>query len=340
MQGKRPPKPTTCTLQVTYRCQLDCQHCSAARFTTRERDELTTEEWLDVIKQAVDMGVYTVVFTGGEPLLREDIYELIASVDENRAQPAMFSNGLLLTDEVVAKLREAGLFSLMVSLDDCRPDVHDENRRVPGGFKRACEGVRRAVEGGLLVGVSTYAAPEDVADGRIEKIIETARDLGVHEITIFDIVPTGKLLPLEEKFLLDQDDKARIIELERDYNSRDGYPHVVTQAFVNGPLGAGCFAGFIQFYMTAYGDVNPCDFTPLTFGNICDESLETIWHRMLSHEAYGERSDHCRMQDPEFRRKYIDDIPEQILLPWPAFEDLREQPHCPHTKEGCRVCAG
>ncbi len=339
VQGRRPPRPTTCTLQVTYRCQLDCRHCSAARFTTRDRAELTTEHWLDTIQQAIDLGVYNIVFTGGEPLLRKDVFELVESVDKERAQASMFSNGILLTDETAARLKEAGLYAIMVSLDDVRPEKHDEYRRIDGGFDQACEGIARALDAGLLVGVSTYAFPEDVAEGRVEQMMELGAELGVHEITIFDTVPTGKLLPLEQDQLLTPDDKARIIEIMRDYNERDGYPHVIAQAFVNGPEGAGCFAGFIQFYMTAYGDVNPCDFTPLTFGNIQDDSLENIWNRILGHDAYGERSDHCRMQDPEFRAQYIDDIPEKVLLPWPASDDVREQVHCPHAADGCHSCA-
>jgi MoaA/NifB/PqqE/SkfB family radical SAM enzyme len=329
VQGRDLVRPTTCTLQVTTRCQLDCYHCSAARFKSGEREELTTEQWTDVVRQAEDLGVNNIVFTGGEPLLRKDICDLIAAVNADRANAAMFTNGLLLTDERVAHLREAGLFSMMVSLDDVRPEKHDELRRVPGGFAKTVEGIRRALDGGLLVGISTYAGPDDVREGRAEQIVELAREIGVHEITIFDTVPTGKLLPLEHRWLLADEDKRQLIALERRYNAMEGYPHVITQAFINGPEGAGCFAGYIQFYMTAYGDVNPCDFTPLTFGNIRDEPLPAIWERILEHPAYCRRSDHCRMQDPGFRRTYIDDIPGDALLPWPATEELLEQAHCP-----------
>jgi MoaA/NifB/PqqE/SkfB family radical SAM enzyme len=329
VQGRDLVRPTTCTLQVTTRCQLDCYHCSAARYKSGERDELSTEEWLDVIRQAEHLGVNNIVFTGGEPLLRQDVFDLIAAVDPDRANAAMFTNGLLLTDTRIARLREAGLFSLMVSLDDVRPEKHDELRRVPGGFAKSVEGIRRALDGGLLVGISTYAGPDDVREGRAEQIIELARKIGVHEITIFDTVPTGKLLPLEHEWLLSDEDKRQLVALEKKYNALEGYPHVITQAFINGPDGAGCFAGYIQFYMTAYGDVNPCDFTPLTFGNIRDEPLLPIWERILAHPAYCHRSDHCRMQDPEFRRAYIDDIPGDVLLPWPATEELLAQAHCP-----------
>ncbi len=335
--GKEPPTPTTCTLQVTARCQLDCAHCSAARFKTRERQELTTEEWKSVLRQSVDLGIFNIVFTGGEPLLRKDIYELIAAVDPQRANAMMFTNGLLLTEENVQRLRDAGLFSAMVSLDDPRPEEHNRLRGRESGFQDATAGIRNALEAGLLVGISTYAGPDDVRSGRTEQMIEFAREVGVHEITVFDVVPTGKLLPLEHDQLLTEADKDRLIELEQHYNKLGDYPHIITQAFINGPQGAGCFAARVQYYMTTYGDVTPCDFTPLTFGNIRDDRLEDIWDRMLAHPAYCQPSDHCRMQDPEFRHQYIDDIPQQGLLPWPATEQVAScSPHGPHA---CRVCA-
>ncbi len=329
MQGRRPYRPTTCTLQVTARCQLNCYHCSAARYRTPKRAELTTEEFKSVIRQAEDLGVYNIVLTGGEPLLHPDLLEIIQYVNRDRAQAQMFTNGLLIDDQTARRLADAGLYAAMVSIDDPRSEVHESLRCVKGGFEKAIAGARRLKNQGILVGISTYASPEDVREGRVQEMIELAREIGADEITIFDLVPTGKLLDTQEDQLLSPEDKAQIIAIERDYNARPGYPHVVTQAFVNGPEGAGCFAGAIQFYMTAYGDINPCDFTPLTFGNVRDEPLAVIWDRMLSHPAYQERCDHCRMQDPEFRAKYIDDIPDDVLLPWPAFEELRRFPHCP-----------
>lgn len=340
VRGRRPVWPSSCTLQVTARCQLDCYHCSAARFTNRSRQELSTAEWQEVIRQAMDLGIFNIVFTGGEPLLRPDICELIAAVDQERAQPMLFSNGLLLSEDMVKRLRRAGLYAVNVSLDDPRPEIHNRLRRAPQGFEQATEGIRRALDGGLLVGISTYAGPAAVRAGLVEQMIELARDLGVHEVTVFDIVPTGKLLPLEENGLLSAADKQHLVAMERDYNSRPDYPHIITQAHVNGPEGAGCFGGFSQFYMTAYGDVDPCDFTPLTFGNIRDESLEAIWRRMLSHDAYRERCSHCRMQDADFRRQYIDHIPAGALLPWPACEELQNRPHGPQTVSAPAVAGG
>jgi len=69
----------------------------------------------------------------------------------------------------------------------------------------------------------------------------------------------------------------------------------------------------------------------LFFGNIRDEPLVAIWERLRAHPAYCQRSDHCRMQDPEFRRRYIDGIPRDVPLPWPATEELLDHANCPRT---------
>jgi MoaA/NifB/PqqE/SkfB family radical SAM enzyme len=312
------PLPATATLQATTRCQADCIHCSAARHRRRDRPELSTDEYKALIRQAEAIGVVNIVFTGGEPLLREDIFELVSWVDKDEAIAMVFTNGLLLTEENVKKLKDAGIFSIMVSVDSPEPEAHNAMRRVPRCWEQAVAGIERALANGMLCGISTYATPQRVREGQAMDMIELGRRLGVHEITIFDIVPTGRLLREDEHVLLTPDDKRDLCDLEDDINEREGYPHVITQAHVNGPTGAGCYGGWFQFYGTAYGDITPCDFTPLSFGNFRDAPLADIWDKMTSHPAYCEHWDHCRMQDADFRRCYIDRIPDGGPFPFPV----------------------
>jgi len=312
------PRITTATLQVTARCQADCIHCSAAKHRDREREELTTEEWKRIIRETEQLGVVNIVFTGGEPLLRRDIYELIAWVDRKEAEPMMFTNGLMLTQEVVDRLAAAGLYGCNVSLDSPDEAEHDAMRRVPGCFRRAAEGLQRLKAAGILTGISTYATPQRVRTGKVRQLVELGREWGVHEMTIFDTVPTGRLLHEDESGLLTDEDKAYLIDLEEEINAKPDYPAIITQAKINGPRGTGCFAGWYQFYMTAYGDVMPCDFTPLSFGNVRKEALSAIWDRLISHPAYRDPCNHCRMQDPQFRAAFINRIPDEGPFPYPA----------------------
>ena len=100
-----------------------------------------------------------------------------------------------------------------------------------------------------------------------------------------------------------------------------GRLRVITQSWTNSGRGfsllIGCLAANLQCHVTAQGDLTPCDFTPLSFGNVRDADVAELWQRMLEHPAYAKRSLHCRMQYPEFRQTYIETIPEGASLPYP-----------------------
>jgi len=325
--------PGTCTLSVTPRCPCRCVHCSADRFVVNGRPELTTDELKSIIEQSVDLGVSNVVFTGGEPLARRDLPELVDHVDKTRAHAMIFTSGVLLSEKTVAELAEAGLDSMNVSIDADTPEVHDRLRGVPGAFEKAMSGARLAREAGILTGISTYGCHETVTNGELEHLVRMARDEGFHEITIFDCVPTGKFLSRPD-VIMGRKDIKRIRALADAYNA-DGHPFgVVAQAKANGYDGGGCFGGFAQFYMTCYGDINPCDFNPISFGNVAEEPLETIWRRMVSHHEFAPHRHSCRMQSARYRRRYIEPITDEETLPvridrLPGDGTLREPAQAP-----------
>lgn len=312
--------PTTATLAITHRCQCRCKHCSAADFMRTDQAEVPPERMLRLIEEVQALGVVTIIFVGGEPLLHRRIYDYIRHVDYDQARPMIFTNGLLLTEERVRKLVDAGLYSLFISIDSPIPQEHDRLRGVKGCWQKAIDGARRCVEAGLLTGISTYATREALQNGQVERMVKLTTEIGAHEVTIFDVVPTGKLLREEEGVLLTEEDKEVLRALSRRCKTEPQLPGAQVQAHVNSAMGFGCFAAYFQFYMTSSGHITPCDFTPLAFGNIQDEPLRDIWLRMTSHEAYRDRCDHCRMQDPEFRAKYIDTIPDESQMPYPISQ--------------------
>jgi len=306
--------PATSTLSVTPRCPCKCVHCSADRFITPDRRELTTEELKRVIDETLDLGVCTMIFTGGEPMARADLADLVAHVDKTRAHTMIFTSGVLLSETNVAKLAEAGLGSMNVSLDADTAEAHDELRRMPGAFRKAMDGARRAREAGILTGISTYGCHESVNSGALEHLLQIARDEGFNEVTIFDCVPTGKFLSRPD-VIMGRKDIKRIRALADRYNASDHPMGVTAQAKANAYDGGGCFGGFAQFYMTCYGDVNPCDFNPISFGNVTEEPLETIWRRMVAHPEFSPHRHSCRMQSQRYRAKYIEPIRDEETLP-------------------------
>ena len=310
--------PKAATIAVTYACQCECLHCSAGLYLNPANKELSTEEMKDTIDQCLKLGATNITFTGGEPLLRPDIYDLIAHVDRDEAVTQLFTNGLLLSKENIKKLKEAGLYSLEVSLDSPDPEEHDRFRGIKGCFEKAVAGIKTALEEGLLVGISTYVTKESLRNGKFEELIRFGRDLGVHEVSIFDTVPTGKYINAEELMLSDEERRV-VIQIQFRFNKEtQGGFRVSTQAFQTSPLAYipfGCFAGTNQVYVTAYGDVTPCDFTPIAFGNVRVEPLKQIWDRIRKHPAYRNRSMRCRIQCMDFRERYIHKVPNTELLP-------------------------
>lgn len=317
------PMPRVATIEVTADCQCSCIHCSAHR-PTDTRPVLSRSAIERIVSQSLGMGIHGISYTGGEPLLRPDLEELVSMVPQDKARVSIFTNGLALTPKRAESLKAAGTYSLMISLDSPEPEEHDTFRNRPGTFAAVERGARAGVEAGLLVSLSTYATPEYVREGKLRRIGELGAQWGVHEISVFNAVGTGRFLR-EDHVMIDGDDRKAILDEAENYNKQHGgRPRMITKAWTNQGKGfsryIGCMSGHYHFHVTAQGDVTPCDLTPLSFGNVNTESIPSIWERVSSHPAYCERSKQCRMMSPEFREKYIDAIPEGASLPYPIDE--------------------
>jgi len=315
----RYPFPVAMTFAVTYKCQCNCIHCSAGKHLKKDMKELTTAEAKKLIDDSQNLGISILAFTGGEPLLREDIFELISYVDKKKVVPIMFTNGQYLTDENVEKLVKAGLYSLFVSIDSPISEEHDKLRQTPGLFEAAVAGIKKMKSKGVFVGLSSYATHTATQQGMYRKLYKFAEKLGVHNVILFDAVPTGNMLK-DTSEMLTHDQREEIREYSSKIFNQSKIPPLSSQSWQNsieGYLGGiGCLAGKIQYYVSAYGEVAPCDFTPLSFGNIREQSLREIWRKIVRHPAYKHRSTFCRMQNPKFRSFYIDPIPDDSLLPF------------------------
>jgi MoaA/NifB/PqqE/SkfB family radical SAM enzyme len=312
--------PVAFTFAVTYRCQCKCTHCSAGNHLRNDMPELSTKEAKQLIDDSQDLGVTIIAFTGGEPLLREDIYELISHVNQNKAMPILFTNGFLLTDENVEKLADAGLYSLFVSLDSPDLQEHDRMRGLPGLSEVAIQGMKKMKSKGIFVGISSYASRTETHMGAYKRMHQLAIELRLDNLLLFDCVPTGKLLK-DTSEMLTREQREEIYKYSAEVFNNRTTPPISSQAWQNSLeaylAGIGCLAGNIQYYVSAYGDVAPCDFAPLSFGNIRSEPLKAIWKKIVTHPAYNHRVQFCRMQHQRFRHFYIDPIPDGAILPYP-----------------------
>jgi MoaA/NifB/PqqE/SkfB family radical SAM enzyme len=304
--------PLAVTIAVTDECQCQCVHCSAIEGGS-QGPLLSVDEVRRVVNESVALGVTNVTFTGGEPLLRDDLEEVVAAVPGDKAVSLVFTNGIGLTSARARRLRGAGLWGVQISLDSDHPDVHDRLRGWPGCFAAVRSGIAAAKEAGLFVGLSTYATNDFVRGGVLGRLAALGASWGVHELTVFDAIPTGRLRNQHAAVLTDAN-RARLVQeglaLRAAYRGR---MHVVTQAWTTSRTGfarfIGCLAGHYQFHVTADGRFRPCDFTPLSMGSVREASVSDLWSRLVSHPGYRAHRHECRMQCPAFRAKYVDAAP-------------------------------
>lgn len=271
--------PNLMSFAVNDVCNASCAHCSF--FSAVEepgRHVLSLEESKKLIRDAQELGVSVFNFVGGEPLLRRDLPEIIRSVDKDLSTTVMFTNGAFLASRI-RELTRAGLDSVYVSIDAANAAMHDMLRGKPGLFDDAMKGIAAALKSGRSVGLSCTLTPETFAAGELDKVVELARKLGVHEVIVFDAMPTGRLKNNAELV-----DKAAwiedIITASEKFNRDERYPGVLVYAYATSHRSVGCSCGTSYFYVSPYGDVMSCDFNHAKFGNILEQPLYRIWDRL------------------------------------------------------------
>lgn len=284
--------PVSAHLALTARCPLRCTHCSLGG---RERGrELSTEEWSNVIGQLHSLGAGLFGLTGGEPCLRDDLPQIVQAVTGGGGEAVLYTSGSGFTPELAAKLADAGLWSVCVSLDHHSAQGHDA-RRGEGAFERALAAVRLAVSRGFYAMIGTLATPHAVESGEIQRIHGLGAELGVQEMRIVEPMPCGRLAGCPASELLSADQVAAVRRFHTETNRGRLGPKVCAFNQVESPEVFGCGAGTQHLFIDAIGNVCPCDFTPLAFGSVREGPILPIWECMNGAMGGGPRT-HCFIQ--------------------------------------------
>jgi radical SAM protein len=177
--------------EVTQSCDLACMHCRAAAQPIAHPDELTTEEGKALIDQIADMHVPIFVFTGGDPLKRKDVFELIRYAADKGVHVALTPSATpLLTREAIFKLKEAGLVRLGISLDGSTPEIHDAFRGLPGTWARTINAIEWANEAGLPIQVHTTISRHNAHD--LDDLCALFETQAIVMWNVFFLVPVGR----------------------------------------------------------------------------------------------------------------------------------------------------
>lgn len=177
--------------EVTQSCDLACKHCRAAAQPIAHPDQLSTEEGKRVIDQIAEMHVPIFVFTGGDPLKRPDLYELIRYCDQKGVKVAVTPSATpLLTREAIFKMKEAGVVRLGISLDGSSAEIHDKFRGLPGAYARTIQAVEWAGEAGLPIQVHTTISRHNADD--LDNLCALFERLAIVMWNVFFLVPVGR----------------------------------------------------------------------------------------------------------------------------------------------------
>jgi heme b synthase len=307
--------------EITRRCNLNCVHCrSSSALEIDGHPDFSLDEAKRVIDDIVSYASPVVVLSGGEPLLRDDVFDIAAYGNEKGLRMCLATNGALVTEEICTGIKESGIKMVSLSLDGATPEVHDDFRNQPGAFAGMMNAAKlfKANDIPFLINSSFTVRNKD----SIPEVYKLAKSLGATAWYMFMIVPTGRgedimeeLVPqaLYDELLewhyemekLEDDILVRPtcapsyyrVVLEKKKASGDDFKRRSLKFSTGGSKG--CLAGQVICLIDVDGNVLPCSYFPLEAGNIRKQSFQDIWensklfHDMRDFKAYKGRCGAC-----------------------------------------------
>lgn len=283
--------------ETTRNCNLSCIHCRAAATNGPYAGELNTDQAFTLLDQIAQVGKPIIILTGGEPLLRDDIFDIAKHGDSLGLRMVMAPNGTLITREVAQRMAQSGIRRISASIDGATKDFHDRFRGVAGAFDAAIKGIEHVKAAGIEFQINTTITKTNL--DQIPKILELAEKLGAVAHHIFLLVPTGR-----GKYIVDQAIDAKEYEttLNWFYDQRERTPLQLkatcaphyyrilrqrakaegkTISFQTHGLDAvtrGCLAGTGFCFISHTGVVQPCGYTDVKCGDITKNTFGEVWN--------------------------------------------------------------
>jgi|GEM_PF-624165 len=283
--------------EVTQRCNLSCIHCRADASPCKEETDLIVgADVKKLLDELADLGCPTLAITGGEPLLRPDLVEIISYATSKGIKTRIQSNGLLLTSKLAQELKQAGLYSFGIGLDGSRPEINDVIRNFPGALERAIKAIKLLKEVDLKVHVEHTATKLNIND--LSDLLDLLESLGVDTFLSRAAIFSGRANASNQIFVLTAEDyKQYLAELANErlkrkmsiiMNCQDPLYHLVDQAIVEklkthgdiygGHIISGCTLGLNMIHICDNGDIGVCTFLPdIILGNFRKTPLKEIW---------------------------------------------------------------
>ncbi len=268
---------------TTNQCNMFCDHCYRDAGVKLE-DELSTAEARNLIRQIKAAGFKIMIFSGGEPLMRPDIYELAAFASEQGLRAVMGSNGSLITPEVAAKMKAAGFMAAGISLDSLEPEKNNSFRKLENAYELTVQGMKNLKAVGLPFQIHTTVM--DWNDAELEAITDFAVEIGAMGHHIFFLVPTGRAVNIEEealrvvayeKTIARVMEKQKTVSIEIKPTCAPQFIRVADKKGIPLRFTKGCLAGISYCIISPTGQVQPCAYLDIPLGNVRDMPFDIIW---------------------------------------------------------------
>jgi heme b synthase len=292
-----PPTLRLVAWELTRSCNLACAHCRASAGRGPYRGELSTQESLQLLEDIASFSSPIVIITGGEPLLRRDLFDIARRGKELGLRMVLATNGTLLDRGVIKDLLGAGIARISISVDGKDETSHDSLRGVRGAFAGALAGIEHSKAGGLSFQINTTVTARNI--GELAEIQALARHLGADAHHLFLLVPTGRGAEMAADSLTKDQYEALLADLVR-YEESAPYPVKVTCApqymRVKREIAAregrtiteaahgltastrGCLGGISFLFISYDGTTQPCGYLEVSGGNIRQTPVKDIWH--------------------------------------------------------------
>jgi heme b synthase len=287
--------------ETTAGCNLRCIHCR--RIDVADRlvpEDLSTAESRQLIDQIVAFCNPILVLSGGEPLIRPDIFEIAEHAAAKGLRVALATNGTLIDEHMAQRIVDAGIRRVAVSLDGATAETHDPFRALPGSFAQALEGIEHLRRRGMSVQINTTVARHNIDE--LPQILNLARSLGADALHIFLLVPVGCGVAIADEQMLSPRQYEEVLNwfydrdqeglLEMKATCAPHYFRIVRQRMAaekrqrvvgvtaTSDLHAmtkGCLAGTGVCFVSHKGEVFPCGYLPLPAGSVREQALQQIW---------------------------------------------------------------
>jgi len=307
--------------EITRRCNLKCVHCrSSSSLDVAGHPDFPLSEAKRLLDDIASYAKPVVVLSGGEPLLRADVFEIAAYGASLGLRMCLATNGTLVTQGICEKIKEAGIKMVSLSLDGATAEVHDDFRCQPGAFAGTLNAARLFKENGISFLINSSFTKRNQAE--IPKIYQLAKELGATAWYMFMIVPTGRGEAIMDELISPQDYEKLLewhyemekgehelmvrptcapnyyrVVLQKSKEDGEGFERRSLQFSTGGSKG--CLAGQLISLIDVDGNVLPCSYFPMSAGNVREKSFKEIWegselfHDLRNFKAYKGRCGVC-----------------------------------------------